>query len=144
MKTHEIILHDIFNDFSSLLKDREKSFKPSLNSSPNVDADQKESSEKYLVCKTCENKITTIGHKIEIFGSFKHSFLNPAGHVFEIGCFSEAPGCSILGEPTSEWTWFPDYQWQIALCSSCISHLGWYYSAGKKLSFFGLILNTLI
>ena len=144
MKTHEIIQSDIFNDYPSILKDREKRLTPSLNSNPNIDTDQKESTEKYLVCKTCENKITTINNKVEIYGAFHHSFLNPAGHVFEIGCFSEAPGCALTGVPTSEWTWFPDYQWQVALCCSCISHLGWYYSADKKPSFWGLILNTLI
>jgi len=143
MKTHEIILSGILNDFPSCLKDGEKSFGSSLNSSPTIDTDQKERSEKYLVCKTCENKITTIAHKIEIYGSFQHSFLNPAGHVFEIACFSEAPGCAPTGTSTGEWTWFPDYQWQVALCSCCISHLGWYYTANKKLSFFGLILNQL-
>ena len=74
MKTHEIIQSDIFNDYPSILKDREKRLTPSLNSNPNIDTDQKESTEKYLVCKTCENKITTIAHKIEIYGSFQHPF----------------------------------------------------------------------
>ena len=144
MKTHEIVLFGVNDDFPPLFKDGEKSLKPRLNSSPNIDTDQKERSEKYLVCKTCKNKITTISNKLEIYGAFQHSFLNPGGHVFEIACFFEAPGCVVTGEPTSEWTWFPDYQWQIALCSYCMSHLGWYYLANKKLSFFGLILNTLI
>ena len=51
MKTHEIIQSDIFNDYPSILKDGEKRLTPSLNSNPNIDTDQKESTEKYLVVR---------------------------------------------------------------------------------------------
>ncbi len=144
MKTHESLQNNIFNVFHSFLKEGSPQLKPVLNSRSNVDTDQNKKFEKYLICKACENKITTLADKTKIDGTFQHSFLNPAGQVFEIGCFTDAIGCSIAGIPTSEWTWFSDYSWQIAICASCSSHLGWFYSGNKKLSFFGLILDTLI
>jgi hypothetical protein len=105
---------------------------------------RKEYKEKHILCKFCEHKITTTAYKTEIEGNFKHAFLNPAGHIFEIGCFTRADGCVSLGIPSYEWTWFKDYKWQVALCRECSSHLGWFYSSEQKKAFFGLILNTLI
>lgn len=103
-----------------------------------------EQEEKYLLCKQCENKITLPNNKIEVAGDFEHTFLNPGGHVFHIGCFFEADGCLALGVPTAEWTWFEGFEWQVALCNQCNTHLGWFYRSREEQNFFGLIMNLLI
>lgn len=72
-----------------------------------------------------------------------HAFLNPHGHLFEIGCFGQAPGCRVQGSPTLEFTWFPDYAWSLASCAVCAAHMGWRYD-GSGDSFFGLILPRLV
>ena len=100
--------------------------------------------EKHIFCKFCEYKITTTAYQTEIQGSFKHTFLNPSGHLFEIGCFTRADGCTSLGIPSDEWTWFREFKWQVSLCGQCSNHLGWFYHSGEDRTFFGLILNTLI
>ena len=104
--------------------------------------DEKE--EKYLLCKQCQNKITLPNQRIEVAGDFEHTFLNPGGYVFRIGCFQSADGCVSLGVPTSEWTWFEGFEWQVSICRQCNTHLGWYFRSMEDQNFFGLIQDLLI
>jgi hypothetical protein len=76
-------------------------------------------------------------------GAHEHRFQNPEGYRFHIGCFARAFGCVPLGNPTSEFTWFPGYSWQIELCGGCREHLGWLYQSGSR-AFHGLILDRLV
>ncbi|OHD66798.1 MAG: hypothetical protein A2176_10015 [Spirochaetes bacterium RBG_13_51_14] len=96
----------------------------------------------YLLCKTCGNAITSESYCMEVNGSHRHTFMNPRGIVFNIGCFSSAGGCLIIGVPTTEYTWFPGFTWCCVICSQCLSHLGWRYQSGSG-GFFGLILDQL-
>lgn len=105
--------------------------------------DKEPAGEKRLLCKICGHHITSHDRAIEHGGSHNHVFINPAGMVFRIGCFSRAPGCLNAGEPTGEFTWFPGYDWSFAVCAGCMSHLGWLYESGND-SFYGLILANLV
>jgi hypothetical protein len=98
---------------------------------------------KSLYCVVCHWKITNENQKIAMGGKAEHTFFNPHGMVFHIGCFKEAQGCGIVGTPSSEFSWFPGYHWQIAHCSNCHNHLGWLFLKGVKPHFFGLILAQL-
>lgn len=104
----------------------------------------KEEEEKYILCNHCEYRITLPEYQIEVQGEFNHTFLNPAGRIYNIGCFKKAEGCLVLGELTSEWSWFHGFEWQVATCSQCFKHLGWFYSSKTEQTFFGLILDALI
>jgi hypothetical protein len=75
-------------------------------------------------------------------GRHNHAFFNPAGIAFEIRCFSQAPGAIPFGKPSAEFTWFPQHHWQIALCTTCHTHLGWLFTNGG--AFYGLIADHLI
>ena len=33
----------------------------------------------------------------------------------------------LHGLPTTDWSWFEGYSWQIAVCARCYAHLGWRY-----------------
>jgi hypothetical protein len=79
---------------------------------------------------------------ITVNGQHQHTFTNPAGLTYEIGCFSLAEGCVVHGEPTLEHTWFDGFSWNFSVCSSCLLHLGWFFQRGKE-SFFGLIIDRL-
>lgn len=107
------------------------------------EAGEKSKEPRTLVCKACGTAITSQECAIEVGGSNCHTFLNPGGIVFRIGCFSGASGCFIMGEPTVEYTWFPGYAWCYVICSGCLSHMGWHYSSGEG-GFFGLILDRLV
>jgi hypothetical protein len=93
-------------------------------------------------CKSCGNTITSVDALISVAGQHHHSFTNPAGIHYTIGCFSTARGCLNMGEPTSEFTWFPGYTWCYSVCSKCYNHIGWFYQSGES-TFYGLILNRL-
>ncbi len=96
-----------------------------------------------LVCRQCGYAITKQSQSTEVRGSHSHTFFNPAGIVFEIGCFQNAPGIWVHGPSSSDFSWFSGYRWQIALCNGCTTHLGWYFSSVDG-AFFGLILKKLL
>jgi len=110
-----------------------------------VDKEKDERSSKpreAIFCRACGNAVTSRDEKIAVGGSHAHTFFNPAGIVFELGCFRRAPGCRNAGRPTSEFTWFAGYVWRFARCSNCRAHLGWFFE-GRDSTFFGLILANL-
>lgn len=96
-----------------------------------------------ILCRNCGNTITSIENMITVNDRHKHTFINPAGYTYQIGCFSAADGCIVYGDPTPEHSWFNGFSWNYAICSQCINHIGWYYQ-GRNESFFGLILDRLV
>jgi hypothetical protein len=98
--------------------------------------------EKKISCIYCNNLITRQNCQIKKNQSHKHTFPNPHGIVFEIGCFNEAVGCSALKRSSTEFSWFSGYSWRIAVCSSCLNHLGWLFTSNSN-SFFGIILEKI-
>ncbi len=100
--------------------------------------------DRFIRCAQCFQPITRIGDKLSMQGMHLHTFANPHGIVFEIGCFREAMGCRYTGPPTKEFTWFSGYAWKIALCKKCMLHLGWLFLATGKNSFYGLIIDRLV
>ena len=121
-----------------------KGDKPSGSVSEVVEdeTDFEEKEEGMLRCKACDAGIAKQADRISKGGKHLHTFFNPAGIVYEIGCFRRAPGCSKEGPSSREFSWFADYSWQISFCRSCTRHLGWFFSSGDDV-FFGLIINRL-
>jgi hypothetical protein len=107
-----------------LLCRKEKEAKPVLitHKDPGVESVGPESGSR-IVCRFCRNYITATRTKIEMRGRHTHVFANPAGVVFEVGCFSIAPGCRNQGEMTAEFSW--------------------YFQSGTGNGFYGLILGHL-
>lgn len=100
--------------------------------------------ERRLCCVACGAPVTTAAQYSEQAGRHEHVCSNPDGLVFRIRCFAAAPGCVMIGRPTSRWTWFPGYRWQVALCGQCGAHLGWRFRDGSGGGFFGLIVPRLM
>jgi hypothetical protein len=96
----------------------------------------------FLRCVECGYRITRQSDRIAINEKHQHVFANPHGYIYQIGCFAQAPGCVIIGEATSFFSWFPGYAWQIALCGQCLTLLGWAFRSQES-QFFGLILDKL-
>jgi len=101
-----------------------------------------EDEEQAILCSHCEHEVTSRRHKTSVQGGFEHSCANPAGVLYQIGCFEEAPGCGATGSESSEFTWFDGYTWQVVICRGCSTHLGWRYRSSEHV-FFGLILPRL-
>lgn len=98
--------------------------------------------ERRLFCARCRHTITHQNQQIEANGAHTHAFINPHGLTFHIGCFRDAPGCTPLGAPTTEFTWFPGYAWRVADCAKCAVHLGWLFTSSSD-AFYGLIVDRL-
>jgi hypothetical protein len=96
-----------------------------------------------ILCRACSNAVTHPGFKILRDNRFSHTFANPYGHVFEIGCFSRAQGCVKASAESDEFPWFKGYRWSVGACRRCRTQLGWVFSSGRD-TFYGLILDTLV
>lgn len=116
--------------------------KADIKEEPEADDDLDEGS--FLLCRQCMALITAASERIAVAGAHQHTFANPHGIVFEIGCFRNAWGCGTLGSPTNEFTWFAGYFWQVAVCASCLTHIGWLFTSPDTAGFYGLILDRLM
>ena len=93
-------------------------------------------------CARCRNDVTAGRFAIEVDGAHAHTFRNPAGWSFRMGCFAEAPGAAVSGMATYAHTWFPGHAWRFAHCTACGTHLGWWFVGGSS-AFCGLVLTRL-
>jgi len=100
--------------------------------------------DKHILCRQCRRIITTPAERIEMQGAHQHTFANPHGSVYQIGCFRSAAGCGYAGQLSDEFSWFTGYSWRVAVCGSCLFHLGWLFISPGRQSFNGLILDHLI
>ena len=106
--------------------------------------EQEPEEEEYILCRQCRQAITRPAERITVQGSHQHTFANPHGIVFDIGCFKAAQGCGYAGPPSTEFTWFSSYAWRVSFCTMCLTHLGWIFIADSGDSFHGFILDRLI
>lgn len=96
-----------------------------------------------LACASCRRIITSAAERTEMNGSHEHTFENPAGESFRIGCFTSASGLLRVGPSSLQWTWFAGYTWQSEVCAGCRVFLGWLYRRADH-RFHGLVLGSLI
>lgn len=109
---------------------------------PDFEADLRFFSARRLRCRSCRHVVASDDDRIEVEGRHVHRRINPAGIDFEFGCFDAGVAVTVVGESTSEFSWFSGYTWAFSICSSCGSHLGWFFE-GQDPRFHGLILNAL-
>lgn len=121
---------------------RGQSDAPGATPDSSIDDETDNEQSRALLCRICLLPITTRKQRIEKEGKHLHTFFNPAGIVYEIGCFRNAPGCRTYGPLSSEFAWFTGYSWQVVCCCSCQEHLGWRFL--KDDEFFGLIVKKLV
>ena len=100
--------------------------------------------EEYILCRQCRQAITRPDDRLSIQGAHRHTFANPHGIVFDIGCFRSVIGCGYAGAASDEFTWFAGYNWRICYCRMCLTHLGWIFGSKAGDTFHGLILDKLI
>ncbi len=104
-----------------------------------------EEEEEKLYCAKCGRLITKGTWRISMSGGHEHTFFNPSGMIFKLFCFKEAPGVRGQGAPSSEFTWFKGYKWQVVHCASCSKQMGWRFMGSRAPRvFFALIQSKLI
>jgi len=107
-------------------------------------AERSPEEEELILCRQCRQAITRPVERLSIQGSHQHTFANPHGVVFEIGCFKDVFGCGYAGAATDEFSWFVGYSWRICYCSMCLTHLGWIFSSNAGDIFHALIIDRII
>jgi hypothetical protein len=120
--------------------DRQPLHQPTVEVSNDVSPSE---DERWIVCRQCQQRLTLPSERISVNGSHSHTFANPSGVVFEIGCFRMVSGLNFIGPPSYEFPWFAGYSWQIVICSACQTHLGWWFRGPSSNQFYGLILDHL-
>jgi len=114
------------------------------SAAPGDAARKEEREERLILCRECLFPITREEARTAVSGAFQHTFANPAGIVFTIGCFNTAEGCVFVGPASDEFTWFSGFAWRVGVCRGCLAHLGWFFDAPSGAAFWGLILDHLI
>lgn len=95
-------------------------------------------------CAACAGRITRQDAAASRNGGHSHVFCNPAGLVFQLLVYRDAPGCVALDPPSLEFTWFHGYWWRVAACRVCAAHLGWRFDDAVADVFFGLIADRIV
>lgn len=105
----------------------------------------------YFDCKRCKTRVASYS---DIFamakGNVNANYCNPAGYIHETLTVNKTleESVRIFDRPSTDFSWFPGYAWQIAVCSKCSSHIGWKFTAVTKnlkpKSFFGLTCKSLV
>ncbi len=96
--------------------------------------------EEWVTCAACGHALTPRQARIEVEVRHAHTYVNPAGDEFTIGCFASASGATGVGEESTFWTWFRGFAWRIAACGGCGAHVGWSFRREASV-FWGLILD---
>uniref|UniRef100_A0A336K518 CSON000081 protein n=1 Tax=Culicoides sonorensis TaxID=179676 RepID=A0A336K518_CULSO len=88
----------------------------------------------YFCCKRCNNRVANYNDLFAMSKQGQTLFCNPSGYVHETVTFTKIVENSsyVVDRPSTEFTWFPGYAWQILLCNGCHVHLGWKFLATKK------------
>lgn len=94
-----------------------------------------------IFCANCDHSVTRSRWRIAVNGDHQHTVFNPAGQLFRVVCFKDAPGVDAVGLPSTEFTWFKGHAWQIGHCKGCGVHIGWRFKNGDE--FYGLIGDRL-
>jgi len=97
-----------------------------------------------IYCRHCLKLISRQDQGIEVQGAHRHTFANPHGMIFEIGCFLSAEGCLTSGPSTRDFSWFKGFSWQVAVCRGCLLQVGWLFSSAGAEAFYALILDRLL
>jgi hypothetical protein len=131
--------------FASLrLRESRKGRPPAETPGPSPAKETEEKEKRQILCRHCRQGITQPEERISVQGAHRHTFANPHGIVFEIGCFKTVRNCAAGGPASGEFTWFSGYRWRILICGACLTHLGWMFASSGFETFYGLILDRLV
>ena len=96
----------------------------------------------WLRCHRCDAEIA---REDDVFSMAEKGpvgvYVNPGGFLHEVVTVSRVVGIEVLGDPTTEASWFVGYAWSLAHCVRCGEHLGWRFDAveaSRPASFWGL------
>jgi hypothetical protein len=138
------IISPLFFNAPQFLRSRNAPGKlPTMEEKRGEETDERE--QEAILCRNCLLVVTDTSERLTVEGHHHHTFANPQGIVFDIGCFRRGVGCRYSGDLTSEMSWFRGFCWRFAFCGKCLSQLGWQFLPNTEgEGFWGLILNRLV
>jgi cereblon len=80
-------------------------------------------------------------------GAASQVFVNPHGFLHEVVTVRWVVNVTVAGPPTTEFTWYPGYAWEVAWCGRCGAHLGWSFTAVEDVepgAFWGLRRDAIV
>jgi cereblon len=84
-----------------------------------------------FTCRTCGRQIGLLSDTIDDVSELGPSgtFVNAHGYLHSITCVSQVTleAVECIGQPTTEFSWFPSYAWTCAQCC-CGEHVGWRFT----------------
>ncbi|BES92127.1 protein cereblon homolog [Nesidiocoris tenuis] len=98
-------------------------------------------------CLSCD---LLIGHQEDFFAmsaeGAQSTYVNPGGFVHDTVTLLKASHLSLISHPSAEFSWFPGYYWQIAVCTHCHKHIGWKFTSQTLVPryFWGLSRQSLV
>ncbi|KAL3077261.1 hypothetical protein niasHS_013250 [Heterodera schachtii] len=110
-----------------------------------------------LLCRNCGHSVTTASALKNVVSpkAFEHWNMTVLGVETVVQVFKNSvpekfnlitvngADLKFAGKSYVEDTWFPGMRWTSCVCSSCSSHIGWYFESQKD-DFVGLVLDYLI
>lgn len=93
-------------------------------------------------CAQCGTPITSAERATSRGGATEHTTTNSFGVLFTIRLYDRAENLLLHGAPSSDFTWFAGYAWQIASCAACKAHLGWAFTG--EAPFYALIIGRIV
>jgi len=88
---------------------------------------------KVMTCAECEERVASADDVFAMSAEGPQSiYVNPNGHLHETLTLHRATGLRCITRPSTEFSWFPGYAWEIAQCAHCSSHMGWRFTAARR------------
>ncbi|KAL3316723.1 hypothetical protein Ciccas_004630 [Cichlidogyrus casuarinus] len=84
-----------------------------------------------VVCRSCNNLVTAMSEVICLAreGGIG-TYVNPAGAMHEVITVASA-SVKTVGNPSTDFSWFPDYAWTCCYCNHCHNFMGWKFTSTK-------------
>jgi cereblon len=105
--------------------------------------------ERPILCRRCQTRLSDASLLFPMDADRIHRvFANPSGLLLEIVTARGAENVQVIGPPTTDFTWYPGYAWEVAYCSGCQSHVGWAFGATDgahdPAMFYGLLKGSIV
>lgn len=90
--------------------------------------------DRFFCCRRCRNQIANCN---TLFAMSKHgvqtNYCNPGGIIHETNTVYAVRTDAVYpsGAPSTQFSWFPGYSWQVLLCRICDIHIGWRFDSTK-------------
>lgn len=107
---------------------------------PDLTKDRSPEDPAVLVCTTCALVLAQVRDRVAIDGRTVHERVNYAGYPHRFMTVRRCTNVDAVSPPSTDFSWFEGYAWEIIACAGCRSHVGWRWQGEGE--FLGLLLHA--